>query len=88
MRFKLPLAIMTAIVLLSATLVLLPTSASATSITSSPITINGDSNLAAQASANNWSGNGLASNPYIISNLNINAEGGPAAIGIRGITST
>lgn len=86
MKTKLSVAVITAILLLSAILLLLPSSVSAASITSSPITINGDLNLAAQASVNNWSGNGSASNPYIISNLNIDAEGGPAAIGISGTT--
>ncbi len=59
--------------LMSAVAVLLsPTTCAASS---SPININGDADLAAQASANGWPGNGSASNPYLIANLTINSSG-------------
>ena len=66
------------VVLVSASLAMLvlPTVNAATP--SSAIRINGNADLASQASARGWMGDGSASNPYVISGLNINGVSGNA----------
>ncbi len=49
-----------------------------------PISINGNADLQAQASAEGWPGDGSADRPYIIAGYNIDASGG-AGISIRNV---
>lgn len=50
-------------------------SGSAEAVTSNPISIGSDFDLDLKAASNGWSGNGTEGNPYIISNLEIDATG-------------
>ena len=56
--------------------------ASSHHVVHAPITIVGDADFAAQAVLEGWSGNGSASNPYVISGLDIDAGGSDIAINI------
>lgn len=59
----------------------LVTSMEALSITSHPtISINNDTQLSEFITANGWSGNGTAGNPYVIEDLDIDAHGAANAI--------
>jgi parallel beta-helix repeat protein len=51
-----------------------------------PISISGDSDLAAQAASNGWSGDGSSSNPYIISGIVINHPANGLGIFVSGTT--
>ncbi len=52
-------------------------------IAHSPISINGDADLASQAAAESWGGSGTESDPYIISGYLINGTGSDHGISIR-----
>ena len=78
MRSKLAVIILIIVMLMSAMLIPISSISSAAPVPSNPIAINGDAMLSTTASANGWLGNGTASDPYIIANLNIDANGGYA----------
>jgi parallel beta-helix repeat protein len=60
---------------------------SITLATSPVIRINNDTELASLIAMKHWTGNGSASNPYIIENLDINATGNGSAIYIGNTTA-
>ena len=77
-----PVAVITAILILTSLMVLLSPIGGAATGTSLPISIENNASLAIQAQTNGWPGNGTASNPYIIANLDISATGSQPDISI------
>ena len=55
---------------------------------SSPIEINGESELATTASTNGWMGNGSSDNPYIIRDIVFNGTGSPWCLRLVGISTS
>ena len=52
-----------------------------------PIKVNNDTDFAAQAASEGWSGDGSASNPYVIENYEIDVQGGTSGIRIENVIS-